>query len=514
MKKILMAVAVLLNCTYILAQTEFEAFKMVQTDINGTARYMGMAGAFGALGGDASAIKDNPAGLGIYRKSEFNGTLNLLNQNTNSIWNGVSGHADIYKMNLNNISLVIASPTWRNESLTPGMLSSNLTFAYNRLKSFNRSAKIRSGYELASMTDYIAYFTNDLTTADLKYVSNSYEPFDEIQIPWISILGYEGGLMNEKVENGESSWESFLNPGEKVAPLYTVTEMGFMDEYSFGWAGNFSNIFYLGATANLQTLNYKSYSDYSEAFEGNGGMSLKDTIHTKGAGLNLKIGAIVSPTDFLRLGLSLQTPTILAVNDTYNSTLDYDTYIKRGISTPEGSSSYRIQSPTIVSLSAAFIVGQKGVVSAEYNYTDYKSTRFRDENGTSQSFDAENEGMHNVLNPVRTIKIGGEYRISNNFSLRAGYANSSSANKIDAVKYMRYNTIRTDTEFNINKRIDYLTAGFGYREAGWYVDFAYMNKVSSDLFNPYSSTDLYAQIAPAKVETTNNNLVLTLGFKF
>ncbi len=71
MKKSIMAIAVLFNCTLIMAQTEFDAQKLVQGDINGTARYMSMAGAFGALGGDASSIKDNPAGLGIYRSSEI-----------------------------------------------------------------------------------------------------------------------------------------------------------------------------------------------------------------------------------------------------------------------------------------------------------------------------------------------------------------------------------------------------------------------------------------------------------
>src|SRR5665647_3418232 len=94
MKRIIMAMIVVLNCTLIIAQTEFDAQKYVQTDINGTARYMGMGGAFGALGGDASAIKDNPAGLGIYRKSELSGTMNIMMQNTTSNWNDVKSIYD------------------------------------------------------------------------------------------------------------------------------------------------------------------------------------------------------------------------------------------------------------------------------------------------------------------------------------------------------------------------------------------------------------------------------------
>ena len=53
MKKYILALAVISNCTLLMAQTEFDASKFIQSDINGTARYVGMAGAFGALGGDA-----------------------------------------------------------------------------------------------------------------------------------------------------------------------------------------------------------------------------------------------------------------------------------------------------------------------------------------------------------------------------------------------------------------------------------------------------------------------------
>src|SRR5659263_734808 len=111
MKKIIIALTVILNCSLVMAQTELDVLKYVQTDINGTARYMGMAGALGALGGDASAIKDNPAGLGIYRNSEVTGTLNLLVQQTSSDWNGVNTKENLTDIGVNNFSIVIAKPT-------------------------------------------------------------------------------------------------------------------------------------------------------------------------------------------------------------------------------------------------------------------------------------------------------------------------------------------------------------------------------------------------------------------
>ena len=74
------------------AQDEFDALKASQTQLKGTARYMSMGGAFTALGGDASAISLNPAGLGVYRSSEITATLNLLNSSTNSTWNGIGNN--------------------------------------------------------------------------------------------------------------------------------------------------------------------------------------------------------------------------------------------------------------------------------------------------------------------------------------------------------------------------------------------------------------------------------------
>jgi len=521
MKKILIAVAVILNCSMIMAQTEFDAFKVVQTDINGTARYMSMAGAFGALGGDASAIKDNPAGLGIYRSSEFSGTVNLLSQSSTSKWNSVNGTGDLYNTNLNSLSLVFASPTWRNESGTQGLLSSNFSFAYNRLKNINRSINIKSGSAISSMTDYMAYFTNDIPKNDLTYIENSYEPFDNNNIPWISILAKEGELMNESVDNnGASSWSSILGSTESVTPHYTVYEKGYVDEYSMGWAGNFSNIFYFGTTLNLQYINYSSVSNYSESFAANGGLNLNNEITTRGAGVNLKVGAIFSPLDFLRIGLAIHTPTIYALSDNYDANLDYDTTISGYIKTPGDGSDYQIQSPMKINLSAAFLAGKKGLISAEYNYDRYSTTRLRSETGDASEFEDENSTMGEVLNDVRTIKIGGEYRLSDNFSLRAGYANSSAGNKADAAKLMRYNTVRTDTEYYINNGINYLTAGFGYHESNWFVDFAYMNKIVDETFYAYNTNSLVTlnpsltAVNPASIKTSNNNMVVTLGFKF
>jgi len=506
MKKIIIVLTVLLNFISVSAQTEFDALKLSQTDIIGTARYMGMAGAFGALGGDASAIKDNPAGLGIYRSSELVGTMNVMLEKGNSTWNGVKSMDDLYKTGFNNFSYVLASPTWRKENGSSGLMSSNFSFSYNRLANFNRSLNIKSGAAASSMTDYMAYLTGNITSGDLTY-SSTYEPFNNVNVPWLSVLAYEGYLMNENVTNGVSSWSSFLGNTGSVTPSYVVTEKGYVDEYSLGWAGNFNNKLFLGTTVNFRSLNYSSVSKYSEIFSDNrGSMSLRDSIYSSGTGFNLNIGTIYCPTDNIRLGLSLHSPTIYSISDNYNSALT--------ISTPGGSSNYQLQGPMKVNLSAAYIVGTKGLVSVEYDYDDNTGIRLMDQNGDPQSFSEENQGMSQMLSNVSTIKIGGEYKLTENFALRAGYAYSSNATDPNAAKLVRPNTIRTDTEFYRNNNTNYFSAGFGYRESNWFIDCAYMNKILNESFYPYNSNNLADAVQPAKIITSTNNIVVTLGLKF
>ena len=72
MKKILFLIGGLLSSLVINAQviSNFDgAVLFSDEDINGTARYNAMSGAFGSLGGDMSAVGINPAGLAVFNNS-------------------------------------------------------------------------------------------------------------------------------------------------------------------------------------------------------------------------------------------------------------------------------------------------------------------------------------------------------------------------------------------------------------------------------------------------------------
>ena len=104
--------------------------------------------------------------------------------------------------------------------------------------------------------------------------------------------------------------------------------------------------------------------------------------------------------------------------------------------------------------------------------------------------------------------------MTENFSLRAGYANTNNETKPNAEKLLQLNTKKADTAYFLHNSTNYLTAGFGYHESGWFIDFAYMNKIIDETFYPYRSSDLPNVVTPASFITANNNMVVTLGFKF
>ena len=514
MKKNILAIAILLNGTLIMAQTEFDALKLIQPDINGTARYMSMAGAFGALGGDASAIKDNPAGLGIYRSSEITGTLNLLGQNSNAMWNSSVGSDRLLNAGFNNFAYIKATPTYKSQIDNSGLLSSNWSFSFNRLKSFDRNSTVIGNNQSSSITDYMSYFTGNIKSADL---SSSNSPYDNTSVPWISVVGYQGFLINESVDaNGQSSWSSLLNQGEMVQPTYKIQENGSIDEYSIGWAGNFGNDLFLGANINLQSVDYSMRSQYSENFGSGGGMTLTNYLNTTGAGFNLNVGAIYSPIDLLRLGVSVHSPTLIALTDNNSANLDYylTSTTNGNFDTPSASNSYSLVSPWRVDASAALILPQLGLLSAEYSNSFSTNAYFFDSNGSTSTYMYENAGMKSMLKNVQTIKIGAEYKLTNNLSVRAGFANMSAGSNLTADKLLQPNTTRTDVAYFLNNNTNFYTAGIGYRQAGWYIDFAYINKFVDETFYPYNSNNLAIRVIPADVQTTSNNFVFTVGLKF
>jgi len=501
-KKSLLSLGLLLGFVAgIHAQDEFDALKASQTQLKGTARYMGMGGAFTALGGDASAISLNPAGLGVYRSSELTATLNMMNNSSNSTWNGVSNSDNNIFAHFNNLSIVATIPG-------TDQYSSALSFTFDRLKSFNRNGVISGTNQLSSLTDNIAYRTGGIAESALQ---SSNDPFNNTSIPWISVLGYEGYLINPS-SSGTNQWTTLLGTTETVRPSYSYSERGYIDQYSIGYAGNISNIVYLGASIGWQSLNYSLISNYGETFGSGGSMNLRNEIYTTGSGFDVKLGVIVRPVDFLRLGFAYHTPMFYNMTDNYYASLNYDTERKGTISTPDegGYSKYKVQTPSYYTFGLAAVLGKKGILSFDYQYQDFTTMKLKNQDGDSQSFEFENEGVKANMKSVSSFKVGGEFRATDNIALRLGYNYISPATKPDAYRVLANNSVRTDSEYFLDVNTQNFTAGIGFRYNNWNFDLAYVLSNQKQDFYPYDDINL----VPARLTTHNSNLAFTIGLRY
>ncbi|GAT63792.1 OmpP1/FadL family transporter [Paludibacter jiangxiensis] len=501
-KKSLLSLGLLLGFVAVIhAQDEFDALKASQTQLKGTARYMGMGGAFTALGGDASAISLNPAGLGVYRSSELTATLNMMNNSSNSTWKGVTNSDNNIFAHFNNLSIVATIPG-------TDQYSSALSFTFDRLKSFNRNGVVSGANQLSSLTDNIAYRTGGIPESALQ---SSNDPFNNTSIPWISVLGYEGYLINPS-SSGTNQWTTLLGTTETVRPSYSYSERGYIDQYSIGYAGNISNIVYLGASIGWQSLNYSLISNYGETFGSGGSMNLRNEIYTTGSGFDVKLGVIVRPVDFLRLGFAYHTPMFYNMTDNYYASLNYDTERKGTISTPDegGYSKYKVQTPSYYTFGLAAVLGKKGILSFDYQYQDFTTMKLKNQDGDSQSFEFENEGVKANMKSVSSFKVGGEFRATDNIALRLGYNYISPATKPDAYRVLANNSVRTDSEYFLDVNTQNFTAGIGFRYNNWNFDLAYVLSNQKQDFYPYDDINL----APARLTTHNSNLAFTIGLRY
>lgn len=520
-----------------------DALKYSQQDIRGTARYMGMAGAFGALGGDITTLSQNPAGIGVYRNSDIAATIDLSNQVSSVNTAGVKSTDNKFNFSCNNFGFV-----WTVRFNQEALKNLNFGFAYNKQKSFDRTYKTAySGITGASsLSGYIAKLSEGYTADNLGYSDNSsYDPYD--QNPWLNVLGYQSYLINPK-SSASNTWGSIVGNGSTATGDLYVREKGSIDEYNFNIGGNIYNVFYWGIGLTVTDFSYDVQSGYGENFtngylpdangvmgspNANGWYLMQNMLHTNGSGFKANLGVILRATNNFRLGFAFHTPNYYKMTDTYSASVKYDftqgsTSYNDLAETPSGSYSYEFQAPWRMIASAAYVFGQGGILSFDYEYTASNGMSF-DDPYTIDMFYNTNQEISEMVSPMHTFKVGGEFRITPQFSARLGYAYQTSPVKSEYRSGHEIPTAGTLTQFTLDRATNYFTVGLGYRFSNVYVDLAYMHRYRrSELFpfspipstgeNPFNPDEVEPSLAITPQISTltdhNNSFVLTMGVKF
>jgi len=518
MKKYTVILIALFTYTGLFAQGEMDAIRLSGSDLRGTARGQAMGGAFGALGGDVTGIMINPAGLGLYRSSEVNFTMALNNNDIQTDWQNTVNKQNKTKFNFDNVSYVSYYSTGNRD--LPVL---NFSFSWNRLKNFNRDY-IASGRGMtSSLTDYIAATTNGVFVDDMIAGSRyqGYDPYNpkrgDPQIPWLSILGWNGYLINDDTDY---TYSSILFSDEKVNPHLKMSERGYIDSYDISVGGSLSDQFYFGLTLSLMDISYRWDSWYKEVF-GQENIGLGNYLETNGAGYQAKLGAIWRPSDFLRLGVAYHSPTGYYLKDYYQgwTNAQYDD-VNEQEKTPNGAwTSYRFNTPYGWVFSAAGIIGTKAVVSLDYEIKDYRSMMIMDPNGVSKAGD--NKYIKEDFKVASTLRAGLEYRITPQLSGRLGYSYVQNPYEKDFRDGKRETVIvGTVPHYTIDGDVHHFTAGIGYRfTPQFYIDAAFIYRTQKDDLYYFPSVvgddgSFTVQSTPASMTNRACKGLVTVGYRF
>lgn len=538
MKRLLLpSIMMLASSGAVFSQSAVDALQLTQGDFRGTARFMSMGGAFTALGGDLSTLTQNPAGIGIYRHSEIGATLNIDIQSTKgeSLSNTINN--DQTKVACNNFGYVgVANLGGPMETFQWGV-------TYGRAVSFDRKY---SGYLVptaTSLSNYIASFSNGYSPEVLDFGKN-YNPYRDSDADWLSILGYAGYLINP-LNGTNNQYKGLYQKGTVGDALLHVREKGYIDEYSFNFGGNFSNLVYWGLGIGVTDLSYTRITEYSESMEnaaipnlrsgdvgGDAGFTLSNYKHITGTGWNVKFGLIVKPINEFRIGAAIHSPTWYSLDHNYDATIGYSYYnpaIAQDRENPlEGeeytdvaSFSWRLRSPWKFMIGAAAVVGGSFILSADYEYQAYPDMTVKNANydGYGYLYDyVNNEVVNNDIKSYtqngNTVRVGAEYRVTPKFSVRAGYNVTLSNIKKDVREgATEVITSGTDPSYSFDKTRNNISVGLGYRSGAFSLDAAYVHSSRESTLKPY--TNFGDNMSPSyKIKDNNNNIVLSLGFKF
>ncbi len=518
-----MATAVMLCALAGHAQTIYDAVKFTDKDLNGTARFVGMGGAMGALGGDISTIATNPAGIGIYRSSDIMTSFGFSAYGTESNYLGTKLNNDKVQGSFDNIGAVFSTKIGNYTSLR----YVNFGFNYKRAKSFYNNTSMEgrinlgAGDVVVNQTYQMANQANTLLDeygVDLWALDqDGVNLFRRNDVGWLSALGYKGGVI---LANDEGFGYTGYQPYSK----FYSEERGGIDQYDFNVAFNFNDRFYLGLTIGAYDVNYTKYSYYDESYGSDEYGDdeyyfLESNNRIDGSGFDFKVGGILRPFESspLRIGFAVHTPTFYNLTLTTSAYLqskfadmeypaEVDTYEKLGGN--DMSREFRLQTPWKYNLSLGYTVGSNLALGAEYEYQDYSTMKFKEPGGYDMDF--ETSTANDYLKGVSTLRLGAEYKVIPQFALRAGYNYASTAFNDIAYKELPPNSVNTDTDYaNAKSKSDY-TLGIGYRGDMFYADLAYK-------FTTYKS-DFYAfrdvELKKTDLTNTRSQVLFTLGMRF
>jgi len=393
----------------------------------GTARFNSMGGAFGALGGDLSAISINPASSSIFIDSEFGVTLNYKNLKISNRLNNykTSSKNDYYSYGGAGVVLV-----YENRK-------SKFSVAYNNhiLGDFDSSFNI-SGNNNNGIDNYFLYYADGIPSEDLliydgetsqsvyTFLGDNYGFADQQ-----AFLGYQSFIINDSGDN----YNNYITNAQydNLDQNLDIFRTGNHFKHSINLGFSFNNHLFTGININMHETLFEETKVFEEfGYAENSNVQrifFKEDLLAYGTGFSFQLGSIIKIKQ-LRVGLSYSTPTILKIEEENSQIIETDIIEKDGLTTYRIDPNtinmydeYELRLPSKSLFSLAYIFGSRGLLSFDYEITKFNESKFDDSNGNDSYLNSLNYSIKNNMAGIsESIRFGGEYRLKN-LNLRAGY---------------------------------------------------------------------------------------------
>ncbi|OOG78345.1 OmpP1/FadL family transporter [Flavobacterium sp. A45] len=476
-----------------------DAMRYTQSELQGTARFTAMSGAFGALGGDLSSINVNPAGSAVFNNNQFATTMGNYDTENNSDYFGTQTSSGESNFDLNQAGGVFVFKT-RNPNNDWKKFSMSIN--YENTNNYDNSMFSAGRSPVNSIANYFISYANGVPLNLLQ--DGEYAVLDNGAQQ--AFLGYQGYIINPVTETANNTlYTSNVRSGGNYYQENSFYSNGYNGKLIFNSGLQYKDFLYFGFNLNSHFTDYVQNTNFYESnnntLDSNyrvKSLNFSNSLHTYGAGFSFQVGAIAKLTNEIRLGFAYESPTWYNLQDELSQRL---TSVSSNIveTLPPDIvdpfvinyyAPYDLRTPGSLTGSFAYVFGKSGLISVDYKYKDYSCTEFSPEN--DPYYRGLNNTMHNTLGSSNEVRVGAEYKIQN-FRLRGGYRFEGSPYK-DSVTIGDLNSF---------------SGGLGYSFGSIKLDFSYVN-VHTTSQNQFFSQGFTER---AQINTYKNNFTMTFTFE-
>lgn len=505
-----------------LAQETYQDTKLAENGLTGTARYVGMGGAMEALGADISTIGTNPAGVGLFRRSQVSLSAGVVAQTDADTYVDFNNARIEFKGKKSRPSFDQVGIVW---SAAKGGNSSYLNLAFNYHKSTNFN-------QILTAANYLNGASQSKLTA-AKYEIAKQSSKDYADMIWTAVDANYETLMGTSEPNS-------LNYYDGNSFIYGQYQKGYIGEYDFNISGSINNRVWLGLTVGIHDVNYQSNSMYSERLVADATASATtwETLKIDGTGFDVKAGVIFRPVadSPFRIGAYINSPVYYDLKMKGVSDLQMVDGENRGDNTNGYNYSYRLNTAWKTGVSLGHTVGNYLALGATYEYAWYDHIDNRIKDGgyydawygdyyeTSSSDEYMNDNTRETLKGVSTLKLGLEYKPISMVAIRLGYNYVTPMFKETGFRDQSIaspgTAYATSSDYTNWKATNRITAGVGFNYQNWAFDVAYQYSTQKCDFYPFMSyydknDSKYDCVAPVtEVKNNRHQLLMTLSYKF